>query len=327
MDGHAELPYGVRADLFAQLAQMESAGLPALKAFELLKLQGPAQARVVAARRLLARGGDPAFAGERSGLFTRLEARLVKAALNAGSPASTYRRLAAHHATRAAQLAAMRSRMMLPGFMLVAALFIAPLPQLAAGTLGAGRYLWHIVSTLLAVAGLAYAIAALPRWVRSRSDDPSADAALLRIPLFGPMRARRNARDFFASLALLLEAGVSMLDALPAAIDTIENRSLREQFRSIAARIEDGATFAQALAGLDYPGSEQAEGFVRTGEASGTLPEMLARHAELETATLDRFAQRAAEWAPRIAYALVAGWIAYGLLSGPGVMPVVPKDL
>jgi hypothetical protein len=40
---------------------------------------------------------------------------------------------------------------------------------------------------------------------------------LLLVPMFGPMQARRNIRDFFDSLGLLLEAGVPMLDALPIA--------------------------------------------------------------------------------------------------------------
>lgn len=43
-------------------------------------------------KKLTARGLDPATAGERCGLFTRLEARLIHAALNAGSPAAMYRR-------------------------------------------------------------------------------------------------------------------------------------------------------------------------------------------------------------------------------------------
>ena len=42
------------------------------------------------------------------------------------------------------------------------------------------------------------------------------------------------------------------------------------------------------------------------GEASGALPEMLFRFADLETASIDHFHEQVAQWLPRIIYAMVA---------------------
>ena len=69
---HKPLSFQLRAELYTQLAQMEIAGLPFSKAFAILQLAS-VTSRVEAARKLTARGVDPAKAGERSGLFTLLE--------------------------------------------------------------------------------------------------------------------------------------------------------------------------------------------------------------------------------------------------------------
>ena len=91
---HRPLSFRLRAELYTQLAQMEIAGLPFDKAVAILNVAAPAKARLDAFRKLTARGMDPAQAGEKSGLFTRLEARLIHVARNTGSFALMYRRLA-----------------------------------------------------------------------------------------------------------------------------------------------------------------------------------------------------------------------------------------
>ena len=76
---------------------------------------------------------DFATAGERSGLFTRLEARLIHAAMSSGSPAHMYGRLAECYTARAMQVATMKSRMVMPAGVFLLALIIEPLPGLASG--------------------------------------------------------------------------------------------------------------------------------------------------------------------------------------------------
>ena len=310
---------------------METAGLPVDKAFALLRASGAAQERLETMHKLLARGGELAFAGEKSGVFTRLEAKLIHVATSAGSPARTYQRLADYCTQRALQTATLKSRMALPFFVLVAALFIQPLPGLIGGTLSLAGYLIQSLRPLVVLGILVYVFLQLPDWLRNRSAQPSNntsfDALLLRVPLFGAMKVRRNARDFFESLALMLEAGMSMLDALPHALDTIENTAVKRDFATIQPRVEQGATLAQAISRLSYLGNAQVVAFVETGEASGTLPEMLARHAAMETSAINFIQQQVADWAPRVIYGLIMLWMAYGLLTGGGFMPNVPKDL
>jgi general secretion pathway protein F len=309
--------------MFSQLAAMETAGLPFEKAFQLLKVPSAAQARLNAMRKML-KGGDFPFAGERSGLFTKLEARLVRTAWQAGSPAGVYRKLAEHYTTRAMQASAVKSRMALPAFMVIAALFIQPLPALVAGSISVIGYFFRAFSVIAFIGGLIYVLLNLPHWLRGSA---TLDHVLPEMPLFGRMYVRRVARDFFESLALMLDAGISMLDALPAALDTVENGVIRSEFAAIRPRVEKGATLSQALEDLSYLGNESVIPFVHTGEQSGKLPEMLFKHCQMETESLNLFWAQVAAWVPRLVYAAVAAWIAYGIITSGAFMSRVPTDL
>ena len=328
---HRPLSFRLRAELYTQLAQMEIAGLPFDKAVAILAVAAPAKARLDAFRKLTARGMDPAQAGEKSGLFTSLEARLIHAARNTGSPAAMYRRLADFYTQRAMQMSTMKSRLLMPICVLLLALLIQPLPALIGGAIGMGGYLWQVLRPLIVLAVLCYAA----RWLWNVALDQSAQSSqptwLLRLPLIGPLIVRRNVRDFFESLALMLEAGISMLDALPAALATIEIGAIKREFARIVSRIEKGAALAIALSDLAYltreNNGDRLIEFVTTGEASGTLPEMLMRHTSMETASINDSYSQFAEWLPRILYGLILLWMAYGLLTGGGFMPKVPGDL
>jgi general secretion pathway protein F len=314
-----------RAELYSQLAAMETAGLPPDKTFGLLRVAGPAKPRLEMARKLLARGLDPAQAGEKSRLFGKLEAALVRAALAAGSPARTYRRLGELYTARAAQLAAFKSRLLLPAFVLLIALLTAPLPGLVLGTFGPAGYAWRVARPLLVIAAIVWLVRALPRWLGDGVE--WADGLLLRVPLFGRMLLRRNARDFFETLALLLEAGIPLLDALPKAEDAVQNSVVRRQCEQLLPAMQQGATLAQALLTVPALGDERVLAFVQTGEAAGSLPEMLFRHTDMETDAINRFYAQVAVWAPRVIYGLVMLWMAADLIGGQGIGPQLPPEL
>ncbi|HEX4327239.1 MAG TPA: type II secretion system F family protein [Burkholderiales bacterium] len=316
-----------RAELYTQLGALETAGLPPDKAFGLVRLNKPSQPRLEMARKLLARGMDPAAAGEKSALFDKLESRLVRAALAAGSPARVYRRLGEVYARRAAQLASVKSKMLLPGLTLLVGLLTGPLPGLFSGAIGPGRYVWQVLWPLLLIAAFVQLGLRLPRWLQGSELEETVDALVPGLPLFGVMIVRRNARDFFQTLGMMLEAGIPMFEALPPAVDTISNVPMRHQYEALVVAVQGGATFAQALQLLPQLGDARVLAFVQTGESSGNLPEMLFRHAEMETADLDLFYAEMAKWIPRVIYGLVVLWTAWGMLSGPGLMTQIPKDL
>jgi len=288
-----------------------------------MALPSPAAKRLKAMKALASRGIDAAKAGEQSGLFTTLEARLIRAALNAGSPAPTYQRLAEHYSLRARQWATMKSRLMMPAAVLVIALLVQPLPALIAGSIGVKAYVWQATWPVLAIAALVGVL----RWLGNQGGVAKGKSLYQKVPLYGPIFVRSNLRDFFDTLSLMLEAGVPTLEALPAAIDTVSDGDIRRELTRVRQRVEDQETFATALEGVPYLQGSRALAFAHTGEESGKLPEMLRHHAAMESEDIGRFHEQMATWLPRVIYALVAIKVIVGILSSNAFMPRVPKDL
>jgi general secretion pathway protein F len=320
------MKFNVRADLFSQLATMEDAGLPFDNALRLVHLPPRERPRLAATRKWIRLG--IADAGLKGGLFTSIEASLLRAATASGSPSRAYHLLSDHYARRAARTKVMKSRMLLPVVMLVIAVFIRPLPNLVAGTLTWEGYLLKYLLPWIAVGGVAYLLGEpSQRWQSGRAARNALGRVLPLMPLFGPIQVRRNIRDFFDSLALLLEAGMPILDALPIALSTVRNQTIRKQLSQIKPRIKAGASFAQAVSELSFPGHAHACALITPGEASGALPQMLFRYSEAETAAINQFDDLVAEWVPRIAYTSTALLIGYGMIHSGAFKPLLPQDL
>ena len=328
MRSHRPLPLLSRAQLFQHLAGMEQAGVRAERAFALLDLGPAARSRVETFRRLFGRGVDPASAGANSGLFTVFETRLLRAAFAAGSPFAVYQRLARHHATRASQMSALRAQLVLPAAILVLALFVQPLPQLFTGALALPGYVARTAVPLALIAIAAMLAARMTTWFAGGGAAPGRAATerlMLALPLFGKLHLRRNARDFFENLAMLLEAGLGVFEALPHALDTVDNRIVRADLATLLPAVKSGATLAQAVGRLRLVDNVQPYAFVHTGEESGTLPEMLLRHAGAESEALALARDELVTWLPRVLYALVALWMLVQLLGQRA--PVLPDGV
>lgn len=318
----AQTPLNARqkADLFEQLSRLERAGLPAMQAFGSLQLPAGLAVRAAAMRRLLEQGKSLADAGFRSGLFSDFEARLVRAACNAGSPAVTFQKLAHRYALQARLASQIRSRMAKPLLMLLIALAVQPLPALVSGSIGTFAYVLSVLRPFVFLAVLV----GLYRFVKGRlfaiTDTPTPlHQALTRIliatPVLGSIAEHSSVRDFVENLGILLEAGVPMLDALPQAVDTIKLCTLRQQFGRLHVLVTRGATLSVALNELQFRAGDDLRGFVHTGETSGSVPEMLLHFAGGLSESLTRSQTMLADWLPRLLYAAVALWMAYQILK------------
>lgn len=319
MSRYLPLPLPVRALLFQHLAAMEKAGMPAARAYALLDLGPSLRPRVATFRRLVARGIDPASAGFTSALFTLFETRLLRAAFAGGSPQRTYERLARNLAAAAAQQRTLRQRLMLPGAVLAIALLVQPLPQLISGLLSTPGYVARALLPLLVLAVAGMLAVRTGRWFAS--GEPGAGRAvlerlLLDMPVLGQVHLRRNTGDFVASLALLLQAGLSLFEALPVAVATVDNHLVRAELQSLLPAVQGGAPLAKAVAALRLVDTRQLVAIVHTGEQSGTLADMLQRHAEFENVALAQTREQLMTWLPRILYSMVALWMAVQILSG-----------
>jgi len=314
------MPLSLRSDLFAQLAVMEGAGMSTDAALAGLRLPAMFYPRLGDTRRRIRNGASVPDAGQGAGLFTELEAHLLRAAFAAGSPERSYRRLSEVHARRAAQIKQVKSQLTMPIATAVLSLCLGPLPDLVAGNIGLFGYLFRAFWPVAA-------IYAAWRWLASRKSlrSPRLDRWELALPLFGPVAERRNARDYFDSLGLMLDAGLPMLQALPLALASIRNSIMRQRFSVVYPMVDAGARFSEAIGAVNFTGRATAQGLIVAGEAAGKLPETLMRYADMEFIAINDFDSSVAKWLPKIVYGFIAAWMAWSIIKSGAFLP--PPDI
>ena len=150
------------------------------------------------------------------------------------------------------------------------------LPLLTVMLIAVSGFLRHW-GWLLAL-GLAGAAVVLRQALRVPGPRAAVHAAVLRVPQLGRLVRGLNTARFASTLAILSGAGVPILRALQAAIDTVSNSVLKADAQEALALVREGSSLASAL-GLHRRYPPVLITFIRLGEQTGTLPEMLQRAA------------------------------------------------
>lgn len=314
------------ATLFTKLQTLESAGLPAFQSVGILKgaQTGLDQSLALMARQLKS-GSSIAEAGFRAGIFDDTQKTLIHAAETCGKLGEVYGRLASHYSSLSVRIKTAKSRMYLPALMLAVALFATPLPALIGGKMSGPEYLQLSLGRLLGIACGVYLLVRLPALLRSLGAQAIWHRLQLSIPLLARWTIRREINAFLFILALMLDAGVAFSAALPKAVASIENSALRQEFTPALVMAGTGASVAETLEKVPVIQSGILQ-ILDSGETSGTLVESMMRHAALESDAIAIQDAAVAQWLPRIAYALVAIWMAHSLL-GSHVATVIPENL
>ncbi|TMS57801.1 type II secretion system protein GspF [Imbroritus primus] len=140
---------------------------------------------------------------------------------------------------------------------------------------------WLVAALLIAGTWLAR------RMLRQPAARRAWDGWLLTVPLAGRLIRGYNTARFASTLAILTSAGVPILRGLQAAGETLSNTVLRENVEDATARVREGTSLARALAAQNqFP--PVLVHLIRSGEATGNLPDMLDRAAQGEAAELER---------------------------------------
>ncbi|WP_374633307.1 type II secretion system F family protein [Ferrovibrio sp.] len=293
------------ANLFGGLATLVEAGLPldqALAAFaDIAAGDTSMQPTVLRLHEQLRRGSDLAQAlAAESGFgpgFEPLAIGMVAAGQTSGDMAGALNQLARLYERRQRNSAALRSALIYPAVLLVVTLLVLALllsyviPQFEAmfrdarhelpvmtqfvfGLAGGlGQALW-----LLALLGLA----AIPLWRQARRDPDRArriDAALLRLPIVGPLFKGLEGERIGFVLAGLLAAGVTLPDAVRHTADTLRNEKLAADLRMAAEKLRQGSGLAAAL-GPDIPLPPLLLRLMALGEAGSALPATMRKAAD-----------------------------------------------
>lgn len=130
---------------------------------------------------------------------------------------------------------------------------------------------------LLAVVGLVFY---LRRWAATDEGKTSLHRRMLKLPLAGGIIFEFEVSKFARTVGTLLGNGVSLLKAISIAIDTVDNRIIREALDVLPPAVKAGKRMSVALAdtGMFTPMVIQ---MIRVGEESGSLDQMMLELAKV----------------------------------------------
>lgn len=294
------------AMFYRQLAMGLRVGLPIPEALRLQQegTRNPLFRETIAdLRQQIEAGIDVCAALERHpAVFPRLHVEMVRTGQATGRTHEALARAAEMLAADAALHRQVRAALVYPAFVLGAGalaaavvftavvprlkqLFLSlntelPLPTRVLVALGDAARRYGLAG--LALLGAAVVLAAV--WARRPAGRCWLDAALLRLPLAGPMVRAAAAARFARTLGETLAAGLSAEQALDLAARGTGNAWFEHRLREAAQRVLAGEGLAGPLQGTGlFP--ELFDQAVRVGEATGGIPEAmaeLARHYEEE---------------------------------------------
>lgn len=312
--------FAQRAEFYHQLAQLTSAGIGVVQALEQIKRNPPARSFREPIQRILdelAKGRTVSESLRQLSWLPEFDIALIGAGEHSGRLDACFRLLADYYNDRARIAKQVISQLIYPvGLIHFAAfVFLIVLP-FASSQFNASLFLLFgkaalVLSPLYLITFfLIYATQSKhgEQW-RARIE-----TVLHPVPILGTARRFLALARLAAALEALISAGVNIIEAWDLAAAACGSPSLRRAVESWKPQVVAGRTPAEVLRERrEFP--EMFANLYASGEVSGKLDETLKRlyayYQEEGTRKLHAFAQ----WTPRLIYFLVAGIIAYKVVT------------
>ncbi len=123
--------------------------------------------------------------------------------------------------------------------------------------------------------------------------------------------SNRDVAIMTRQLAVLLQAGMPLVEALGALLEQTSNPRLRKTIYEVRDRVNEGVTLADSLAPHNRIFSELYVNMVRAGEASGALESVLLRLADI----LERQVRLKNKIASMLAYPILMALVGTGIIT------------
>jgi general secretion pathway protein F len=195
------------------------------------------------------------------------------------------------------------SFVMAVAFIFTGILMVSVVPQLLEVFIGNGQSLPFPTKLLLVISrgvsllGIPFIIAvtagvfALRRALKREAFAYRFDAWVLRLPVLGRIITHIQTARLMRTLALLLAAGVPLLDALKAAQQVVSSRPIAASMTHVRKEVQEGVSLHQALTHSRYF-SPMSLHMIASGERAGKLEQMIDRAAKQQENELEHSLQK-----------------------------------
>ncbi len=310
-----------RAELYHQLAQLTSAGIGVLPALEQIKRNPPGRSFREPLGNLLNHLNQGLTLSESlqklGSWLPEFDIALIEAGERSGRLDASFRLLAEYYNDRARLAKQVISQLMYPvGLIHFAALvFLIVLPFAASQFNASLIFLFAKAALILSPLYLVTFFLIYATQSKHGEKWRALIESLVRpIPILGTARRFLALARLAAALEALLSAGVNIIEAWDLAAASSGSPALRRAVENWKPEVVAGRTPAEVLRERrEFP--EMFANLYASGEVSGKLDETLKRlyahYQEEGTRKLHAFAQ----WLPRLIYFIVAGIIAYKVVT------------
>ncbi len=284
-----------------QLAIMISAGVPILASLEILHRSTKNVALKVAVKKIAGDVGEgktiaEAMSAQRG--FDNLYCNLVKAGEAGGILDQILKKLSTHMEKQQKTKAQIKSAMMYPGIvvsvgvLVIWGMMVFVVPQFVGMLKESGKEMPWITQMVIDLSEFfgKYTPVMIPSaivgtisffsYIKTPTGKLFWDNLSMRFPIFGMIIIKGNLSSFSNTLATLLGAGVSLIDALEICIDTLDNTVIANDIREVKKKVMEGKTLTEPLAKIEYF-PELVTQMIRVGEQTGQIDQMLMRVAEV----------------------------------------------
>jgi type IV pilus assembly protein PilC len=298
---------------------MIEAGVPLVNALRTMQRNAPGALRLTA-NRLAERcqGGVPLHeAMADTGMkFDRLDIQTVTVSERSGALDAGMKALARYHDMRALARRKILGASLLPGVILVAAVFISRAPKLVTAMFGQGdyspaRYLLDTVGLLAGVAGVLVAAWWMLRWMYTVPGLNLTVERLVRsMPVVGRLRFDYALSQWLSAMRMMLNAGMGVIESLELASRNCPSPMIRDAHARMTPLLHSSMEASEALRSTGvFP--EDLLQMWATGEQSGRMDDMLDRMARAYEDRWRRSVEVFAAWLPRVAYVAVSFYVVW----------------
>jgi type IV pilus assembly protein PilC len=279
-----------------QLAALIHAGLPVLQSIQMLRQRSPnpklrlalsdVEARITSGSALseaLAAQGETfpkiytasILAGERSGNLDEVLRRYVEYTKSVAQLRRKIRGALTYPVMllcSAFALISLLTTFVIPQFSLLYDSLGGDLPAVTTFVVGVSSAVRANIYWILP--GLLISGASIYSWRRTENGRRTMDRWVLKIPVLGDLIRQLTTAQFTRSLGTLLRGGLTLVESLQIALQSISNRELLRSTEPALSKVREGKPFTESLAAAGWT-PELAIDMIGVGERSGSLREML----------------------------------------------------
>lgn len=284
-----------------QLSVMISAGVPILQSMEILYRSERNPTLKMSIKKIATDVGEGKTIAEAMSSqkgFDKLYCNLVRAGEAGGILDQILKKLAVHMDKQEKTKAQIKSAMMYPtvvvavGVVVIWAMMVFVVPQFTGMLKESNQEIPWITQfvidvsdfmgtyTPIMVPAAIVLVAMLVSYIKTPAGKIVWDNFSMRMPVFGGIIIKGNLSSFANTLATLLGAGVSLIDALDICIETIDSSVIAQDLKEVKKKVTEGKTLTEPLSKIPYF-PELVTQMIRVGEQTGQIDDMLARVAEV----------------------------------------------